>query len=146
MQLCLETVLSTESHMPETSSAETEGSDRKWCTQFTGWEAVQMSLGFQKKKKFCYYQRTLKHHLEIMFCFSLTVVARRGKEGSPEALKKKSQILTSTYFFLELYWGPFPLKLEDHDASQKKVPLHGDILRLLGLTTDGFPEVTRHIH
>lgn len=49
MQLYLETVLATESHMPETSSAETEGSDRKWCTQFTGWEAVQMSLGFQKK-------------------------------------------------------------------------------------------------
>lgn len=144
MQLYLETVLATESHMPETSSAETEGSDRKWCTQFTGWEAVQMSLGFQKKNSVITKEAW---SINWKSCFvSLLLLWQEEEKRGHQRHSKKSQILTSMYFFLELYWGPFPLKLEDHDASQKKVPFHGDILCLLGLTTDGFSEVTRHIH
>lgn len=60
-------------------------------------------------------------------CFvSLLLLWKKRKGGVTRGSQKNSQILTSPInFFLGSYWGPFPLKLEDYNASQKKVSFHG---------------------
>lgn len=81
------------------------------------------------------------HVLYLFHC-----CGKERHEGSLEVLKNNCQILTSRInFFLLSYWCLLTLKLVDHNAPQKKTAFCDDILCLLGLTVDGFPEVTSHM-